>query len=89
MVDMTHDRHDRRARHELALVVLLLADSLLYLSTDILGLETELVSHQVDGLSIEALVDRSHHTDTHQCGDDLVDTYVHHRGKFRDGNKLR
>ena len=82
MVDMTHDGHNRRTRHEFALVVLLLADSLLHLSTDILGLETKLVSYQVDGLSIETLVDRSHHADAHQRRDDLVDTHIHHRGKL-------
>ena len=88
VVYMTHDRHDRSTGHEIALVVFLLADSLLNLSTDILGLEAKLLSDHVDGLCIEALVDGCHDADAHQRGDDLRHGDIHHRGKLRHRHKL-
>ena len=88
MVYVSHDRHDRSAGHEIALVVLLLANSLLHFGADILRLESELISHEVDGLRIESLVDRGHDTNAHQCADELVDGNIHHGSQLRHRNKL-
>lgn len=88
MVDMTHNGHNRRTRYEIALVVLLLAHGFLHLCTDVLGLEAKLLSHHVDGLSIETLVDGGHDTNAHQRGDDLRHGNVHHRSQLRHGNEL-
>ena len=57
VVYVTHDGDNRCARHEIVLVVLLLTHGLAYLCAHILGLESELLCHQVDGLGVEALVD--------------------------------
>ena len=62
MVDMTHHRNDWSTWDEVVLIILLLADGLLYLCADIFGLESELISNKVDGLCIESLVDRYHDT---------------------------
>ena len=88
VVDVTHDRDNRGTRHELALVVFILADGLLHLSAHIFGLEAKLLCHHVDGLGVEALVDGGHDADAHQRGDDLRHGDVHHRGELRHGNKL-
>ncbi len=89
VVDVSHDGNDRRTRHEVVLVVLLFADSLLHFRTDIFGLEAELVGNKVDGLSIEPLVDGHHDTYRHEGRDDLCDADIHHRCQFADGYELR
>ena len=89
MVDMSHHRHDRGARHEVFLVVRLLTDSFLHLCADIFRLEAELICHEVDGLSVQALIDRHHDPHAHQGTDDLGDTDIHHGSKLTDGNELR
>ena len=89
MIDVAHDRDDRGARHEIVLVVGLLADSLLHLGADILRGESELVGHEVDGLGVETLVDGDHDAHRHECGDDFRHRHIHHRGQFRYGHKLR
>ena len=88
MVYVTHHGNNRRTRDEVVLVVLYLGDCLLHLSADIFGLESELLSHEVDGLGIQTLVDRHHDTYAHECSDHLVYRYVHHRSQFRNSHKL-
>ena len=79
---------DGRARHEVVLVVLLLADGGAHLCAHVLGLEAELLGHEVDGLGVEPLVDRHHDADAHAGADDLVDRHVHHGGQLAHGDEL-
>ena len=88
MVNMTHDSNDRSTWYKVILIINLLANSLLYLSTYILCLEVELISNKVDSLSIQTLVDRNHDTDRHQCWDDIRYRNIHHCSQFRNSNKL-
>ena len=89
MVDMTHHRYNRSAVHEIVLVILLFGNGVLYLSTDILGGESELLSYDIDGFSIQTLVDTYHDTDAHTGTDDLIDADVHHRCQLGYRHKLR
>ena len=89
MVYMTHHRNDRCARQQVIFVVDLFLYGVLYLGTNVFGLEAKLVGHNIDGLSIETLVDGNHDADAHACTDNLDHGHVHHRCQFRYGNKLR
>ena len=84
VVDMTHDGDNRGAAHQVVLVILLFGDGILHLCRDVFCGKAELLSHNVDGLSIQALVDRHHDTDAHTGSDNLIDTYIHHRCQLRD-----
>ena len=57
MVNVSHHRNDWGSWDEIVLVVLLLADSLAHLCAHIFRIESELLSHEVDGFSVESLVD--------------------------------
>ena len=89
VVYVTHDRHYRRTADQIVLVVILLGDGVLHLSAYIFGSEPELVGHDVDGLSVQALVDGHHDADGHTGSDDLIHADVHHRSQLGDGHKLR
>ena len=82
VVNVTHHSNDRSTANEIILVILCLLNSLLYLSTYILGSESELLSNDVDCLSVETLVDTYHHTDRHQSTDKLRNRNIHHGGKL-------
>ena len=78
MVYMTHHRHNWSAIQQIVLVVLLFSDSVLHLCTDIFGRKAELLSHDIDGLGIQTLVDTHHDTNRHTGTDDLVHADIHH-----------
>ena len=88
MVNVTHHSYDWSTWNQVVFIILFLAYSLLNLSTYVLGLEAELLSHHVDGLGIEALVDGYHDTYAHQGRDDLSNADVHHRSQLANGNEL-
>ena len=88
MVDMPHDGHNRRARYQIFLIVFFLIHRFGNFRTDILRLETELFGHQINGLGIQALVDRDHDADTHTRTDNLSDRHIHHHGQFVRGNEF-
>ena len=88
VVDMTHDSDDRRAELEVALVVGLLMNSLADLCADVFGLKPELIGHDIDGLSVESLVDRYHDTHAHAGADDFHHGHVHHCGQLADCHEL-
>ena len=88
MVDMTHNCDDWSSGHEVVFVVDFFADSLAHFRAYIFSLESELVSHDVDGFSVESLVDRHHDADAHASADDLVYRHVHHGSQFAYGHKL-
>ena len=88
MVNVTHHRYDRSARDQIVLIILLLCDGILYLSRNIFGGKAKLVSHDVDGLCIQTLIDRHHDTDAHTSTDNLVDTHVHHGSQLRNSHEF-
>ena len=88
VVNVTHHGYDWSTWNQVILIILFLAHSLLNLGTHVFGLETELLSHHVDGLCIQTLVDRYHDTYTHQGRDNLSNADVHHRSQLANGNEL-
>ena len=88
MVHMTHHRNDRSTWLQVFLFVGLFHDGLGNLCTDILRLEAELLCHQVDGLSIQTLVNTNHNTHTHASTDDLSHRHIHHVGKLIGSHEL-
>ena len=82
MVYVSHHGNDGCARQQVVLVVDFFSDSLLNLCTHIFGLEAKLIGNQVDGLGIQSLIDRCHHTDAHQGSNQFVDIHIHHGSQF-------
>ena len=91
VVDVAHDRNDRRPRHEVlgGVRLLVVVDGLLNVHRDELGLEPELFGHDHERLGVEPLVDRNHEAEVHAGRDDLRYGHVHHRRQFAHGNELR
>ena len=90
VVDVSHDRHDRRTRNEVLLLVFgFVGDSLLNLHGDEFGLVTELFGNDHERFGIEALVDRHHQSEVHAGHDDLRRRDVHHRRQLADGHEFR
>ncbi len=89
VVDVSHDRYDRRTRNQLLLAVLDSLDSLLYLDRDEFDLEAELLRHDHQSLGVETLVDRDHKAEIHAGRDDLHRRDVHHGSQLAHGNELR
>ena len=79
VVDVTHDGDDRRTADEVSFVIDLffLRDGFDDLSADEVGLVAEFFCDHLDGLSVEAHVDRHHQTDAHTGSDDLRHGDVH------------
>ena len=82
MVNVSHHGNDRSTWHEIILVILSFLHSFLHLSADIFRCETELFSYDIDGFSVQSLIDTYHNTDRHECTDKLCDWNIHHSGKF-------
>ena len=88
MIDVTHHRHDRSARNQIVLVVLLFSNGVLNLSRNVFSGESELISNDIDSFCIQTLVDRHHDTDAHTSTNDLIDTHVHHRSQLGNSHEL-
>ena len=88
VVHVTHDGDDGGAGNEVSLIVGFLVHGFADVGTDVLGLESELVGHQVDGLLVHALVDADHDAEAHAGADDLGDGHVHHAGQLVGGDEL-
>ena len=92
VVDVPHDGDDRRTADEVSFVIDLffLRDGFDDLSADEVGLVAEFFCDHLDGLSVEAHVDRHHQTDAHTGSDDLRHGDVHkarevtHRHEFSE-----
>ena len=88
VVYVTHYGYDWSTWNQVVLIIHFLAHGLLNLGTHVFGLETELLSYHVDGLRIQALVDRNHDTYAHQGRDNLSNADIHHRSQLANGNEL-
>ncbi len=88
VVHVSHHGYNRGTGHEVFLLVSGSLDGFGHIGADKVCLESELLGHDVDGLGIESLVDRHHHTEIHTGGNDLVDGHVHKAGKVVGGDEL-
>ena len=90
VVDVSHDRDDRRTRHEVFLLVFaLVVDGLLDLDRDEFDLVAELLGDHDERFGVEALVDGDHQSQVHAGRDDLRGRHVHHRRQLAHGHELR
>ena len=88
VVDVTHDGDDGSAGFEIFVAVDFFDDRFLHFCADKLGAEAKFVGHHLNGLLVEALVDRNHDADAHAGADDLRNGDIHHRGELVGGHKL-
>ena len=90
VVDVTHDGDDRRTADEVSFVIDLffLRDGFDDLSTDEVGLVAEFFCDHLDGLSVEAHVDRHHQPNAHTGSDDLRHGDVHKAREVTNGDEL-
>ncbi len=90
MVNVSHHRYDRRTGYPILLVIILLIsiDSLNNICAYILSLKAELLSHNIDCLRIQTLVDRNHDANTHTSTNNLRYRYVHHVRQIVGRNEL-
>ena len=90
VVDVSHDRDDRRTGHEVFLLVFaLVVDGLLDLDRDEFDLVAELLGDHDERFGVEALVDGDHQSQVHAGRDDLRGRHVHHRRQLAHGHELR
>ena len=88
VVNVSHHRNDWCARHEVFWSVFLFLHGIAYFLTHIRSTESELLSHQIDGFSIETLVDGHHDANRHTGTNNLCDRDIHHRGKVVGSHEL-
>ena len=88
VVNVSHHRYNRSARLQIFRSIFFFNDSLCHFRTYIFSLESEFFSHQIDGFSIQTLVDGNHDTNTHTSSDNLVNRNIHHRCQFVSRNEL-
>ena len=90
MVNVSHHRYDRRTSYPILLVIIFLisVDRLDNIRAYIFSLITELLSHDIDRLRIQALIDRNHKADAHASTDNLRYRYVHHVRQVVGRNEL-
>ena len=90
MVNVSHHRYDRRTGYPILLVIIFLisVDRLDNIRAYIFSLITELLSHNIDRLRIQALIDRNHKADAHASTDNLRYRYVHHVRQVVGRNEL-
>ena len=91
VVHVSHHGHDRWTGHPILLVILFLirVDRLHDIRAHVLGLETELLRHDINRLRIQTLVDGNHDTDAHARADDLRNRDVHHIREVVRRDELR
>ncbi len=90
VVDMAHDRDDRRARCQVVVRVLDRVDDLLDVGIrHTHRLVAEFLDHQFGGVGVDGLVHRDHHAHLHQGLDHIGGPFGHTVGKFRDDDGFR
>ena len=90
VVDMAHDRNDRRTRYEETRIIRFrnVFRRIFFLFRFQKGY-TEFFSKDFDGIRIEVLIDGSHDAKSHQVFDDLADFAAEKFSQFLDGNSSR
>ena len=76
---MSHNGNNGRTTDQIVLVVFLLLNSVLHLRADVFGSKAKLIGHDVNGLSVQTLINADHDTNGHTRTDNLRDGHVHHR----------
>ena len=89
MVNVSHDSNNRRTADQIFRFVFLFLNSLSHFGRNIFSSEAELAGNQVNGFSIETLVDRHHLTELHAFRDNLNNRNIHHAGDIAYSNELR
>ena len=90
VIDVTHDRHHRRAwRHSTVVVVRRVeAFENVRIGNPADGV-AQFSHHQFGGVGVDRLVHRSHHAHFHQLADDVTRALGHTVGKLADSNGFR
>ena len=86
---MTHDGNNRRTRFQIFFGIFFLYNGLCHFRTDIFSLVSEFFRHQINGFSIQTLIDRHHDTDTHTSSNNLSYGNIHHTCQFVGSHKFR
>ena len=89
VVDMAHDRDDRRAMYQVFGLVLDHVDGLLDVGVSDAGrLVAKFLDHQFGGVGVDGLVGRDHHAHLHQRFDHIRRPFGHAVGKFCHRDRL-
>ena len=90
VVDVAHDRDDRRARQQGVVGILHGVDDLLDVGIGHAdSLVAEFLDHQFGGVGVDGLVHRDHHAHLHERLDHVGRAFGHPVGKFRDHDGFR
>ena len=90
MVDVAHDGHDRRARHQRRRIVGDVEHAFLDVGFgDALDGVAEFLGDELGGVGVDHVVDRHHLALLHQELDDVDRALGHAVGEFLDGDRLR
>ena len=81
VVNVSHHGDDWCARNEVFWIILHFLHSVAHFLTHVRSREAKFFCHQVDGFSIQTLVDRHHDANRHTGSDNLRNRNIHHRGK--------
>ena len=89
VVDVAHDRHDRRARRQIFVAVQNLVDDLFDIAVGNADRTvTEFLDHQFGGIGIDGLVHRHHHAHFHKRFDDICGAFRHAVRQFLNHDGL-
>ena len=90
MIHVPHNRYDWCAGHYILIRIfaLVLTNLRHHLGADILGLEPELFSNDIDSLGIQTLVDANHHSQRHTGSNNFGNRHIHHYRQVVSRNKL-
>ena len=89
VIHVSHHRYDGCTRNQIGFIVVLLRDSLADFGAHIFRLEAKFLGHEVDGLSIHALIYTYHNADAHASGYNLRHWHVHHSSQLVCRHELR
>ena len=89
VVDMAHDRDDRRARLHVLVTIDRRGDDLLHIAVaDAQDLVAEFLDHQLGGVGVDGLVGSDHHAHLHQRLDHVGGAFGHAVGQLLDHDGL-
>ena len=89
MVDVSHHGHNRWARNQIVVCILLDHNGFLNFSAHKLNLKTKFFGDDGDGFRVQTLVDGHHDAQGHASRNDVVDAFVHHGRQFGHRDEFR